>query len=106
MSPRSSFTRMPLGHHALKKALIMDLRKLKKLIDLVEESGITELEITEGEEKVRIVKSPVHASQKTRLIPQNGSASTSPEDSEPLAKTKSAAKVVKLDAKTDNVKAE
>lgn len=32
----------------------MDLRKLKKLIDLVEESGIAELEITEGEEKVRI----------------------------------------------------
>ncbi|MCB1947971.1 acetyl-CoA carboxylase biotin carboxyl carrier protein [Nitrosomonas sp.] len=35
----------------------MDLRKLKKLIELVEESGITELEITEGEEKVRISKS-------------------------------------------------
>ena len=34
----------------------MDLRKLKKLIDLVEESGIAELEITEGEEKVKIVK--------------------------------------------------
>ena len=34
----------------------MDLRKLKKLIDLVQESGIAELEITEGEEKVRIVK--------------------------------------------------
>jgi acetyl-CoA carboxylase biotin carboxyl carrier protein len=32
----------------------MDLRKLKKLIDLVQESGIAELEITEGEEKVRI----------------------------------------------------
>ncbi|MSQ49367.1 MAG: acetyl-CoA carboxylase biotin carboxyl carrier protein [Betaproteobacteria bacterium] len=32
----------------------MDLRKLKKLIDLVQESGIGELEITEGEEKVRI----------------------------------------------------
>ena len=32
----------------------MDLRKLKKLIDLVEESGISELELTEGEEKVRI----------------------------------------------------
>ena len=32
----------------------MDLRKLKKLIDLVQESGISELEITEGEEKVRI----------------------------------------------------
>jgi acetyl-CoA carboxylase biotin carboxyl carrier protein len=35
----------------------MDLRKLKKLIDLVEASGIAELEITEGEEKVRIAKS-------------------------------------------------
>jgi acetyl-CoA carboxylase biotin carboxyl carrier protein len=32
----------------------MDLRKLKKLIDLVQESGITELEVTEGEERVRI----------------------------------------------------
>lgn len=35
----------------------MDLRKLKKLIDLVQESGIAELEITEGEERVRIAKS-------------------------------------------------
>ncbi|HVW63473.1 MAG TPA: acetyl-CoA carboxylase biotin carboxyl carrier protein [Nitrosospira sp.] len=35
----------------------MDLRKLKKLIDLVEASGIAELEITEGEEKVRISRS-------------------------------------------------
>ena len=34
----------------------MDLRKLKKLIDLVQESGIGEIEITEGEEKVKIVK--------------------------------------------------
>jgi acetyl-CoA carboxylase biotin carboxyl carrier protein len=32
----------------------MDLRKLKKLIDLVKESGIEELELTEGEEKVKI----------------------------------------------------
>jgi len=32
----------------------MDLRKIKKLIDLVADSGIAELEITEGEEKVRI----------------------------------------------------
>lgn len=35
----------------------MDLRKLKTLIDLVAESGIAELEITEGDGKVRIVKS-------------------------------------------------
>jgi acetyl-CoA carboxylase biotin carboxyl carrier protein len=34
----------------------MDLRKLKTLIDLVSESGISELEVTEGEGKVRIVK--------------------------------------------------
>lgn len=34
----------------------MDLRKLQKLIDLVEKSGIAELEITEGEEKVRITR--------------------------------------------------
>ena len=42
----------------------MDLRKLKKLIDLVQESGIAEIEITEGEEKVRILKgggATVHA---------------------------------------------
>ena len=39
----------------------MDLRKLKKLIDLVEESGIAELELTEGEEKVRISRQPVGA---------------------------------------------
>jgi acetyl-CoA carboxylase biotin carboxyl carrier protein len=36
------------------KDKIMDLRKVKKLIDLVSESGIAELEITEGEETVRI----------------------------------------------------
>jgi acetyl-CoA carboxylase biotin carboxyl carrier protein len=39
----------------------MDLRKLKTLIDLVAESGISELEITEGEGKVRIVKAPAVA---------------------------------------------
>lgn len=36
----------------------MDLRKLKTLIDLVAESGISELEITEGDGRVRIVKGP------------------------------------------------
>lgn len=39
----------------------MDLRKLKKLIDLVEESGIAELEVTEGEEKVRITRVSANA---------------------------------------------
>lgn len=46
----------------------MDLRKLKKLIDLVEESGITELEVTEGEEKVRIVKHSAMAAQQTYMV--------------------------------------
>lgn len=41
----------------------MDLRKLKKLIDLVEESGIAEIEVTEGEEKVRITRSVTSALQ-------------------------------------------
>ena len=39
----------------------MDLRKLKKLIDLVEESGIAEIEVTEGEEKVRITRTTATA---------------------------------------------
>src|SRR5262245_26339574 len=53
----------------------MDLRKLKKLIDLVQESGIAELEITEGEEKVKIVKGggisvvPVAAAAATPAAP-------------------------------------
>jgi len=37
----------------------MDLRKLKTLIELVESSGIAELEIQEGEERVRITRAPV-----------------------------------------------
>ncbi|AUH52432.1 acetyl-CoA carboxylase biotin carboxyl carrier protein [Chromobacterium sp. ATCC 53434] len=44
----------------------MDLRKLKKLIDLVEESGIAELEVTEGEEKVRITR--VSANQQQAYV--------------------------------------
>ncbi|WP_301103013.1 acetyl-CoA carboxylase biotin carboxyl carrier protein [Propionivibrio sp.] len=51
----------------------MDLRKLKKLIDLVEESGITELEVTEGEERVRIAKQPLAAPQQTYMMPQAAS---------------------------------
>ena len=48
----------------------MDLRKLKKLIDLVEASGIAELEITEGEEKVRIAKSIAGAPMMMAHAPQ------------------------------------
>ena len=52
----------------------MDLRKLKKLIDLVQESGIAELEVTEGEEKVRITRvnaatTPIFAPQQYMAAP-------------------------------------
>ena len=47
----------------------MDLRKLKKLIDLVQESGISELEVTEGEEKVRIAKHLPAATAQTYMMP-------------------------------------
>ena len=48
----------------------MDLRKLKKLIDLVEESGISELELTEGEEKVKISRNTRLLDQPKLLYPQ------------------------------------
>ncbi|MFZ6674329.1 acetyl-CoA carboxylase biotin carboxyl carrier protein [Undibacterium sp. Xuan67W] len=50
----------------------MDLRKLKTLIDLVAESDIAELEVTEGEGKVRIVKTPaVPQNQVVMMQPQH-----------------------------------
>ena len=48
----------------------MDLRKLKTLIDLVAESAIEELEVTEGESKVRIVKSSPNAHNQLVMMPQ------------------------------------
>jgi acetyl-CoA carboxylase biotin carboxyl carrier protein len=47
----------------------MDIRKVKKLIDLLEESGINEIEIHEGEESVRITRHAPGA-QTTYLAPQ------------------------------------
>ena len=49
----------------------MDLRKLKTLIDLVSESGISELEVNEGEDRVRIVNagSPAQAGQVVYAAP-------------------------------------
>jgi acetyl-CoA carboxylase biotin carboxyl carrier protein len=46
----------------------MDLRKLKTLIDLVSESSISELEITEAEGKVRIVKAPAAVAAPTVMM--------------------------------------
>ncbi|WP_127960018.1 acetyl-CoA carboxylase biotin carboxyl carrier protein [Serratia microhaemolytica] len=47
----------------------MDIRKIKKLIELVEESGISELEISEGEESVRISRA-VPSAQAYPVMPQ------------------------------------
>ena len=66
----------------------MDLRKLKKLIDLVQESGISELEVTEGEERVRIVKHGVgHLPNQTPLV---GGQAASPPAQDPTAQTPAA----------------
>ncbi|MCJ8321505.1 MAG: acetyl-CoA carboxylase biotin carboxyl carrier protein [Colwellia sp.] len=47
----------------------MDIRKIKKLIELVQESGITELEISEGEESVRISRSGLVAAAPMMAAP-------------------------------------
>jgi len=52
----------------------MDLRKLKKLIDLVEESGISELELTEDGEKVRISRNFTSAPVVQQYAPAHYSA--------------------------------
>jgi len=56
----------------------MDLRKLKTLIDLVAESDIAELEVTEGESKVRIVKSSTAPQSQVVMMPHNGQQQYAP----------------------------
>lgn len=70
----------------------MDLRKLKKLIDLVQESGISELEVTEGEEKVRIAKHlPTPAAQATYVAaPAPVAAAPAPAAAAPAAPAEAA----------------
>ena len=66
----------------------MDLRKLKTLIDLVEASGISELELTEGEEKVRISRTLIQSvPQMTHYTtaPQQAPAQAAPVAAEPVA---------------------
>lgn len=64
----------------------MDIRKIKKLIELVEESGISELEITEGEESVRIhrgvtaaqIAAPMQFAPQPQLAPVAPAAQPAP----------------------------
>ena len=81
----------------------MDLRKLKTLIDLVAESGISELEVTEGESKVKIVKG-APAGQNQMVMMQAPYATAAPAaaatvshaaDSAPVAAAEPSGHVVK-----------
>jgi len=57
----------------------MDIRKVKKLIELLEESGISEIEIHEGEESVRVSRqNPALAGGVTYVTPAPGPASAVP----------------------------
>ena len=56
----------------------MDIRKIKKLIELVEESGINELEISEGEESVRISRGAVAAAPVIHSAPAPAPVSAAP----------------------------
>jgi acetyl-CoA carboxylase biotin carboxyl carrier protein len=62
----------------------MDLRKLKTLIDLVAESDISELEVTEGESKVRIVKATAHSAQ-NQVVMMPSAAVAAPAAAAPVA---------------------
>ena len=65
----------------------MDIRKVKKLIELLEESGIAELEIQEGEESVRISRHGSHAPAPAPAAPpaQAPAAQPAPAPAEPAA---------------------
>ncbi len=69
----------------------MDLRKLKTLIELVESSGIAELEISEGEERVRITRTgiapaqPVYAPQPQATVTASASQAATPVEAPPPA---------------------
>jgi acetyl-CoA carboxylase biotin carboxyl carrier protein len=69
----------------------MDLRKLKTLIDLVQQSGIAELEITEGEEKVRISRGVPGGAQ--QMMPQQPQVYMTAPAPQPAAEAPAAAPV-------------
>ncbi|QSA18862.1 acetyl-CoA carboxylase biotin carboxyl carrier protein [Vibrio furnissii] len=73
----------------------MDIRKIKKLIELVEESGIAELEISEGEESVRISRhgvAPVAPIQYAAPAPMAAPAPVAAPAAAPVAEAPAAAK--------------
>ena len=74
----------------------MDLRKLKTLIELVEASGIAELEISEGEERVRITRTAASVQQMYAHAPQLAPVAAAPViAAEPIAPAAQEGHVVK-----------
>lgn len=63
----------------------MDIRKIKKLIELVEESGINELEISEGEESVRITRGQTYAQAPVAYAPAPAAVQTPAPVAAPVA---------------------
>lgn len=61
----------------------MDIRKVKKLIELLEESGIDEIEISEGEESIRISRSSNKLSAPMQYAPQMMAAPAAPAPAAP-----------------------
>jgi acetyl-CoA carboxylase biotin carboxyl carrier protein len=82
----------------------MDLRKLKKLIELVQESGIAELEITEGEEKVKIVLGGSNSREISYVLPPAAPASPAVVAA-PVAPPPSAAETAAAAAASDEANA-
>src|SRR5690606_17453867 len=86
---------------AMSRKVRMDLRKLKTLIDLVADSGIAELEITEGDGKVRIVKfsertQPVaQVAMQEQVVPVAAAAAPAAAPAAPAAPAEPAGHVVK-----------
>ena len=79
----------------------MDLRKLKKLIDLVQESGIAELEITEGEEKVRITSTMPNSQPIYAQAPMMQAMPAAPAVAAPAAPAAAAAPAAPADAQPE-----
>lgn len=67
----------------------MDIRKVKKLIELLEESGVSEIEIREGEESVRITRGAQPAPPATAMV-NTPPPATAPPVNEPAASRRSA----------------
>lgn len=65
------------------RGIVLDIRKVKKLIELLEESGIAEIEIHEGEESVRISRGQVAAVQAPVVVAAAPPVSAAPPEATP-----------------------